>query len=295
MTDHTPPPVAKPSDARAIRELLMHDRDRFTPRMLDAGAFVIENPHMTALSSVSELAQRSGLAATSFVRLAQALGFSGYSEMQRLFRDPIQRAQPPSLEERIRHSRGEQVIPDPHNVVDLGKSFALANIASLNHLAERLDTIPLDETIGVLLAARVVHVIGADRSFGPAAYLAYALNRVRVQTVQIMGLGSATKDQAAVMHPDDVLVAISFPPYADDTIGVVEAARGRGQRFVAITDSAISPITEGACHVLQVADAEFHGFRALTGLMTLVQTLTMGIAYRRGRDSGAVDLDDINA
>lgn len=287
--------VEKPTDAESFRTLLLSERARFTRKMLAAGNFVIEHPHEVALSPVSALAEHSGLAATSFVRLAQAMGFSGFSEMQRLFRDPLHKSFRPTLEDRIRHSLGEQVIPDPNDITALGESFALANIASLNHLNDRIASMPLEAVVDQILKARIVYVIGVDRSFGPAAYLAYALNRVGVQSIQFFGLGSAMDDQVAVMAPTDLLITISFPPYAKDTITVTDVARRKRNPIIAITDSAISPITEDAAHVLTIHDAEFHGFRALTALMTVVQTLTMGVAYRKRQIEGDFDIDDINA
>lgn len=285
----------KPTDVESFRTLLLSERARFTRKMLAAGNFAIEHPHEVALNPVSTLAERSGLAATSFVRLAQAMGFTGFSEMQRLFRDPLHKSFQPSFEERIRHSLGEQVIPDPNDITALGKSFAQANTASLNHLADRISSMPLEAVVDQILNARIVHVIGVDRSFGPAAYLAYALNRAGIQSIQVLGLGSAMDDQVAMMAPTDLLISISFPPYAKDTIAVTDIARRRSNPIVAITDSAISPITEDAVHVLTIHDAEFHGFRALTALMTVVQTLTMGVAYRKRQIEGDFNIDEINA
>ncbi|MFU8825385.1 MurR/RpiR family transcriptional regulator [Yoonia sp.] len=287
--------LTKPTDLDSFHKLLTTERDRFTRKMLAAGSFVVENPHEVALSPVATLAQKSGLAPTNFVRLAKAMGFSGYSEMQRLFRDPLHKSFQPTLDERIRHSRGEQVISDPDDITALGQSFAAANIASLNHLSDRMARLPLDAAVDAVLDARVVYVIGVDRSFGAAAYLSYALNRAGVQSVQIVGLGSAIEDHAAVMAPDDLLIAISFPPYAQDTVTVTDVARRKGNRIIAITDSAVSPITENALLVLTVEDAELHGFRALTALMTVVQTMMMGVAYRKRKARGGFDLDDINA
>lgn len=285
----------KPTDVIGFRSILLTERNRFTRKILAAGNFVIENPHEVALSPLSILAERSGLAATSFVRLAQAMGFSGFSEMQRLFRDPLQKSFQPTLEDRIRHSHGEQVVPDPNNIVELGRSFAQANIASLNHLCDRIATLPLEAAVDLILDARVVYVIGIDRSFGPATYLSYALGRAGVQSVQIFGHGSAIDDQVANMAPTDLLIAISFPPYATDTVTVTGVARGKGNPILAVTDSAISPITEGATRVLTVQDAELHGFRALTALTTVMQTLMMGVAYRRRQTQASFDINHINA
>ncbi len=291
----TPAETGKPATMEAFRQLLSNDRDRFTRKMLEAAAFALENPHEIALSPVSALAERSGLAATTFVRLAQAMGFSGFSEMQRLFRHPLQKSYPTPLHERIRHSQGEQVIPDPENPFDLGRSFALANIASLNNLADRLDTMPVREAVELVMSARMIYVIGVDRSFGPASYLSYALNRAGLQSVQILGLGSAIEDHASVMAPGDLLLAISFPPYAADTLSVCRVARVKGNRILAITDSNVSPITEGAVVNLTINDAELHGFRSLTVLMTVIQTLMMAVAYRKRGSAADFNIDQINA
>jgi DNA-binding MurR/RpiR family transcriptional regulator len=290
-----PVKAPKPKNAAEFEARLLKERHRFTRRMLEAGGYVIENPQDVAFSPVSSLAQKSGLPATSFVRLAQAMGFAGFSEMQKLFLAPLRAAYPSSLQERIRHSSGEQVVADPNDVAALGRSFAEANIASLGNLAERLGAMPLDASIDLILAARVVYVIGIDRSHAAATYLAYALNRAGIQAVQMVGLGHLVRDHAANMHAEDLLIAISFPPYADETVAVADLARERGNAILAVTNSTVSPITEAARAVLVVNDAELHGFRSGTAVFCLLQTLMMGLAYRRRQESRDLDMDDIDA
>jgi len=90
---------------------------------------------------------------------------------------------------------------------------------------------------------------------------------------------------------------VSFPPYAADTLRVCEQVRQAGARRLAITDTVLSPIARDADLVLQVNDAELHGFRSLTSAMCLAQTLAMGLAFaERGRRGAALDsgLDDID-
>jgi len=285
----------KPRDLAEFQARLLDARAQLTPRMLQAGGYIIENPQEIALNPLSTLAERSGLAPSTFVRLAQFMGFAGFTEMQRLFRAPLRQAYPSSLAEKILHSQGEQVIADPDDIAGLGRSFCKANIASLDHLAATLGAMPLDAAITLTLSARIIHVVGVDRSFATAAYLAYALNRIGLQAHQFTGIGRAVEDQARGMAADDLLIAISFPPYAPETLAIVEIARARGVRILAVTNSAVSPITEGAAQALLVNDAELHGFRSLSAVMSLVQTLTIGIAYRRRGRDGGINLDGVNA
>lgn len=284
----------KPRSVEAFRDRLLNERHLFTTRMLEAGAWVIDNQRVVALETLSVMAAKSQLTPSIFVRLAKAMGFDGFSDMQKLFRAPLHEAYPASLSDRISHSLGDEVVQNPADVRAMGQSFCRANSASLAHLAGRLDELPLDAAIERILAARTVHVIGLDRSFPVAAYFAYALRRAKVQTIQITGMGGLAAEQVATMRPGDLLVSISFPPYAEHTIEATGAARATGRDIIAITDTPVSPITVGAATILTVEDAALHGFRSLTAVMSLVQTLAIGLAFRL-RDEGDLDLDLINA
>lgn len=289
-----PDTPTKPRTLEEFRERLTGERHLFTGRMLDAGAWVLENQRVVALETLAVMAKKSQLTPSIFVRLAKAMGFDGFTEMQRIFRAPLHNVYPASLSERISHIQGDEVVHDPSDLVAMGQSFCRANSASLAHLGSRLAELPLDAAMELILTARTVHVIGLDRSYPVASYFSYALRRARCQAVQISGTGSAPDDQIAVMQSGDLLVSISFPPYAPATIGATAQAREAGTPILAITDNPVSPITEGAAVVLPVDDAALHGFRSLTAVMSLVQTLAIGLAYRRS-DAGDLDLDLINA
>ena len=287
-------PNDKPQCVDAFRKRLLNERNLFTNRMLEAGAWVLDNQRIVALETLSVMAHKSQLTPSIFVRLAKAMGFDGFSDMQKLFRAPLHAAYPESLSEKISHIQGDEVVDDPADIDALGGSFCRANSASLAHLGSRLAELPLASAIDRITVARTVHIIGIDRSFPVAAYFSYALRRARIQAIQITGTGSLATDQVAVMRRGDLLVSISFPPYAQTTLDITAAARAAGHDVIAITDSPVSPITKDAAEVLTVDDAEFHGFRSLTAVMTLVQTLAIGLAYRR-RETGGFDLDQINA
>ncbi|MFN2329806.1 MAG: hypothetical protein ABR612_12895, partial [Chromatocurvus sp.] len=93
------------------------------------------------------------------------------------------------------------VVADPDNLAALGQSLGRANSASLAHQSEKLVAMPLDRVVTHLLDARVVHVIGLERSFAVAASLSYSLKRSGIQTIHITGMGSARGDEAANMQP----------------------------------------------------------------------------------------------
>ena len=82
------------------------------------------------------------------------------------------------------------------------------------------------------------------------------------------------------VHPADVVIAISFPPYAKETIFAVETAVSRGTKLIAITDSRMSPLWSLGQTTFLVQDGSSFGFRALSNVMALAQSLFIALAYR---------------
>lgn len=291
----------KPKTLEALRALVALQSEQLTPRMRDAAHYALEHPKDVALCSLADLAQQSQLSPVAFIRLAQALGFAGFSDLKRLFRAPLQQAANPTYSERIRHYGGELTLSHPQDPVAVLRAFSQANIVSLQHLQADAEVLPLKQAIVMLQRARLVHVIGLRRSYAVASYLAYALNRTGRAAVQINGQGGMVLEQAEVAGPQDLLVAISFPPYAADTLRVCEQAKVRGTQILAITNGALSPIGRIADLLIDVNDAELKGFRSLTSALCVVQTLVMGLTFgkrhrsRKGAASQAgPDLTDID-
>ncbi|SDN98357.1 transcriptional regulator, RpiR family [Rhodoferax sp. OV413] len=294
---------SKPRNLDALRDLIGRESERLTPRMRDAARYAIDHPNDMALNPVATVAGIAKIAPAAFIRMAKALGFDGYSDLQRLFREPLQHAVKPTFKERIRHFGGEQTLDNPDDPAEVLRAFSQANVVSLEHLQDDAASMPLQEAIALIQNARIVHVLGLRRSYAVAAYLAYALNRVGQPAVQITGLGGAITEQASTAGPQDLLIAISFPPYAADTLQVCEQIRQSGAKRLAITDAFMSPVAKDADLVLEVNDAKLLGFRSLTSAMCLAQTLAMGLAFakrsKRSKRAGtqptlAADLQDID-
>ena len=275
---------AKPASLGELRELIGRESERLTPRLRAAARYALDHPNDVALNPLATLARSSKVAPANFIRLAQFLGCDGYSDLQRLFREPLQHAGKPTFPERIRHFGGEQAIENPDDPAQLLRAFSQANIVSLEHLRADAAALPLQAAIELIEQATLVHVIGLRRSYAVAAYLAYALNRVGCPCVQINGLGGSINEQASIASAGHLLIAVSFPPYAGDTLQVCKQLTGRGVKRLALTNSIFSPIARDADLVVEVNDAEVLGFRSLCAAMSVAQTLAMGVAFsKRGK------------
>jgi len=94
----------------------------------------------------------------------------------------------------------------------------------------------------------------------------------------VAGMGA---EQVGFVTARDAVLAVSFTPYASETVALTNAARGRGAKIVSITDSVFSPIASQADIMLEIVEANFEGFRSMTATMALAMSLAVAVAGKR--------------
>ena len=264
----------------ALRARIAERYDDLSNRLQQIAKFVLDHPNDIALETVVVIAERAGVPPSALIRFAQALDYSGFREMQRVFQAPLA-SRSPSYAERVRNlalERAEVEEGDgPHHFL---ARFCAASAVALEHIQEVLTPEQLGQAVDLLAKARQVYVVAQRRSFPVAAYLAYALPHSEKPTHLLDGLGGMLDEQVRSIQAEDALIAISFSPYAPETASIVERAHARGAAVVVISDSMVSPISRFASVFFEIKDAEVQGFRSLTASLCLAQTLAVGLAMR---------------
>lgn len=83
-----------PANVKEFEARLLEVADRLPKRLKQCADYVAANQDRIAVSTVAEMAEGAGVQSSAFMRFCQILGFSGFSEMQKLFADPTQAAGP---------------------------------------------------------------------------------------------------------------------------------------------------------------------------------------------------------
>jgi DNA-binding MurR/RpiR family transcriptional regulator len=122
-------------------------------------------------------------------------------------------------------------------------------------------------------------VAGFRRSFPVAAYLAYSLSQADKKTVLVDSVGGLTRQQIRAGTRQDLLIAVSFRPYAAEAVDLIATATARHCRVLAISDSMVSPVARPATLALQVRESEIRNFRSLSASMCLAQALVIAYAF----------------
>lgn len=263
-----------PSTREEFNDKLVEISGGLPKRLRQCAEFLERNAEIIAVSTVAELSEAAGVQPSAFMRFCSLMGFSGYSEMQRLFRDAhVQRW--PDYSTRLENLRenGEE---SPSALL---AEFVDAGRASLENLAGTIDAETLENAVEALATARMIHIVGLSRAFPVATYLAYALENMNVPAILHGNLGNL--DHRHAILPDDVLVVITFFPYSQQTLDLAEYACGNGNKIVAITDAANGQMRAMDAMMLNVSEQDVGAFRALTAPLSLATTLAVAVGTRR--------------
>lgn len=268
-----------PDTLEELEQTIAERYDELSKRLQQAARYLMENPRDVAFETVAIIAQKAGVTPSTLIRFANAFGYQGFSEMQRLFRSKLI-ANAPNYNERIqlvRREYGQSDTPGPFQLLD---EFSTANAVALDQLRHESDEATLEGALDILEEAGSIHIVGVRRAFVVASYFAYALRHVDQRAYLVDGIGGMFHEQADAISDGDAVIAISFTPYGRETLDVAQIALDKGVPLIVITDSPLSPLARQATVCLLVQEAQVRSFRSLTSSLCLAQALSIGLAYR---------------
>lgn len=271
-----------PTSADEFRALLLERYDSLSKRLQQIGRYVLDEPSDVALETLAVIAERCGVQPSAIVRFAQSFGFSGATQMQRLFRDGLLSANAAlGYSDRVR--RFNDAVSRSKGGDSLLAEFVEGNVLALQNLGETIDEEDISEAVRLIASADTVFVAGFRRSFPISSYLAYSLQQLGKKVLFIDGVAGLATQQVRTITPADLLIAVSYQPYAEETVRLVDVAAEQGARILAISDSRVSPIAKPATLALQVRESEVRNFRSLATTICLAQALVIGFAFEMQR------------
>ena len=125
--------------------------------------YIVQNPNSMAVESVKVIAGNANVQPSSLVRFAKQIGYSGFSEMKKIFQTHLITAA--SSRERLDSLSFEVASDSSKPPSSFLQTLVQNDIEALQGLLETISQEDLDETVSLLLNARNIHVIGQLRSF----------------------------------------------------------------------------------------------------------------------------------
>ena len=225
-------------------------------------------PQLASYASTAEIAERAGVNIATVVRTAQALGFSGWSELRQEIRS------------RYLASLSAVQVLSEHQVPGASRTrdAVRQDIANLESLANSIDPREVAAIGRAIADAKRTVVIGSGSFVAPGLQLSHVGQTMGLDIRFGRGGGTTLFNEVGLLGEGDVVVAFSFWWLAREVLEAARIAAEAGASVVLLTDRRSTPFTELAEHAVIVASEGASTFPSLTAPMAAVHCILAEIA-----------------
>ncbi|RQR66757.1 MurR/RpiR family transcriptional regulator [Burkholderia sp. Bp9126] len=282
MPPFHPPAVsdAEPSIAARIAAAM----PALTPIHRRMGEYVLANPFRAATMRIDELAQAVSASIATANRFAKALGFDGYPAMRAALVRGFEATLGPV--ERLRSAQEQEAGVRGAAWIDAVFDQAVEN---LEHTRAQLNATQVEAAVEAIVAARRVLILGAGSSAFLAGLMEHGLSvcHDNVQSLALLGGPSHAARRLYSADARDLVIAIAFPRYVEDTMELARRAAARGAQVLALTDGPDSPLAPFASLSLFVTAQRRFAATSEAAVLAMIEALIDAVALRTHRSAKA--------
>ena len=244
----------------------LFDGLRLTPVQRRIAAHIVEQGSQAAFISSVELADQVGVSQPSVTRLAAALGYQGFAEMQREIQAMV-----------LERTTTSSHVPE-QNKMQRAVAHAIDGLQRLQLQLADLSTI--EQAAAGLARTPVLPVHGSRAAAALAQQFEFFAAKIHPHVRLLHGARSELLDQLS--HARELgasaMLVIALPRYPRELIELMHAARRDGIAIVLVSDSALSAAAELASSVLVAPVSSDLVFDAAVGPLQLLTVLLEALA-----------------
>ena len=228
---------AGPTTLSDLLELITASYDELSPQFRQIAHYVKSNPDEVALAPIRVLAGHIGVHPSTIVRFAKLLNYSGFKEMQLIFKFAVYAASGGENSRilAVRQLLGRQ---SDNAAWNYSSSLIAREINSLYTLMEILDYSRVEQLVTIVNQARTIWIINEFTSQIAASHLADLLSQLGLDVRHMSYSDPLILKRLRLSKPDDVVIIFEFAYLAAGLDNLLEAVEKTGARITSV-------ITEG--------------------------------------------------
>ena len=267
--------IRAPKNLEALIQHLQAEYSTMPPQFQIGSRYLIDHPSDVPIASMRTIATQAGVQPATLVRLAQSLGYTGWSELKEIFVESLR--QTPMLYTQ----QAEAVVTrrNPSTMLSQAVQAQAQNVVALTE--SNAETII--QAAKRISKAKQVHVAGFRASHAPAFTFYYLYRLFRPSVAMIRTEAGTLEMELRALKAGDVVVLMTFAPYSQEIVRVYEAAIESGCKVIALCDSQVAPIALEAEHTLVFNTQVPSFFPSSVAAMALVEGLIEQILAHTGK------------
>lgn len=254
-------------------KLIQQNFSKFSKGQKLIAEYIMDNYDKAAFMTAAKLGEIVGVSESTVVRFANALGYSGYrnlqKDLQELIKNKLTTVQRISL---------ANVFSNEENLL---KRVLKKDMDNINKTIDEIDYDVFEKAIDEIINSRRVYILGLRSSSFLAEYLGFYLNFILRDVKVVKADANDVFEQLLNAEEDDVVIGISYPRYSKRTLEALSYAKAKQCIIIGITDSFISPAAQISDYTLIAGSNMVSFVDSLVAPMSLMNALIVAIGMRK--------------
>lgn len=273
-------PATRGEAANDVLDALTRSLGDLTPELRKAATHVLEHASLISVTSIREMAEGADVKPNTLVRMARALGFEGYEDFRRPFREQVING----TDQFPDRARWLQSLSKGGKLSGLYTEMATSSIGNIERVFSETTARAIKGAADEIIKAPRTYVLGVGIMQSAATSFAYLTNMAIGRVIVIPRDGHSPSDGLARVDKKDVLLALTFKPYVREVAEAVSVAVSRGVKVISISDSPAAPIMARATYRFVVPTESPQFFPSTVALISLLETIAAFVVAEGGAE-----------
>lgn len=262
---------------RSFEQQLSGKYTLLSTKLKEAADFVVSNPIDVATRSLRTISKDAKLSPATFSRMSTALGYDSYEDLRDVLRNSIE-------QKSNTFSHRVETLQQRHDDEDYGfqKQHVMDCSANIARLSSTIHAGQMETCVERLHKARRVLVVGGLGSTGIAEYLTYMASFISGKWSMASRMGASLSSGLEGMSNVDVIIVITMPPFATNSLKAAQEAVVTGAFVLVITDTHTCPALVHASASFIVPTDSQHFFSSYASTLVLAEIMIGMLAGRAG-------------
>ena len=227
-------------NSKTIMELILSRFEDLTRAERQLANTLMEDYPVSALGSITQLAENASVSSPTVARMVTKLGFNGFPQFQQTLRSELRAKISSPID---KHDNWAKNAPDAH-ILNQFTETALQNI---RRTLSQTNPQNFDQVVELLgNSSNHIYITGGRITRSLAKYFFTHLQMIRTDVTDIQSATNAWPHYIIDMKENDVLVIFDIRRYENDLLRLAEIALKQKLTIVLFTDQWSSPVSKYA-------------------------------------------------
>lgn len=238
--------------------------------------YMINQYDKAAFMTAASLGKNLNISESTVVRFANALGYSGYKELQRELQELIRN----KLTTVQRLNLSENYSKNEHTIAKVMEK----DVENLRKTLSEVDFDKFYTAVEMTTKARNIYIMGLRSSSFLSGYMAFYMNFIFDNVKLVQPGANDIFEQLAKASDEDLIICLTYPRYSKRTLEALEYSKNKGCRIVSFTDSLISPAADKS-DITIIARSDMLSFvDSLVAPMSLINAFIIAVGSEKKED-----------